>query len=77
MAELIAKVVGFLMILMLPFVVVGGALVSLFAVGALFDALDNPQDLRGRIEAAFRRPPRAPRMTRADHYYRPFWAGRS
>ena len=77
MAELIEKVVGFLMVLMLPLVIVGGALVSLFAVGALFDALDNPQDLRGRIEAAFRRPPRAARMTRADHYYRPFWAGRN
>jgi hypothetical protein len=76
MPEIIEKVGGFLVVLLLPLVIVAGALVSLFAVGALFDALDNPQDLRGRIEAAFRRPPRAPRATRADHYYRPFWAGR-
>jgi len=76
MPEIIEKVGGFLVVLLLPLVIVAGALVSLFAVGALFDALDNPQDLRGRIEAAFRRPPRAPRATRADHYYRPFWVGR-
>jgi hypothetical protein len=77
MPETVERIVGFLVVLALPLVLVGGALVSLFAVGALFDALEHPQDLRGRIEAAFRRPPRAPRATRPDHYYRPFWAGRS
>jgi len=76
MPEIAERAVGFLMVLALPLVIVGGAVVSLFAVGALFDALDHPQDLRGRIEGAFRRPPRAPRVTRPDHYYRPFWAGR-
>jgi hypothetical protein len=77
MAEIFESVVGFLVVLALPLVLVAGGLVSLFAVGALFDALDNPQDLRGRIEGAFRRPPRPPRQTRPDHYYRPFWAGGS
>jgi hypothetical protein len=33
-----------------------GGLVTLFAVGALFDALDHPSEVRGRIDAAFRRP---------------------
>jgi hypothetical protein len=72
--EILEKLAGFLVVLALPLVLVAGGLVSLFAVGALFDALDNPQDLRGRIEGAFRRPPRQPRQTRPDHYYRPFWA---
>jgi len=76
MVELLEKVAGFLVVLMLPLVIVGGALVSLFAVGALFYDLENPQDLRARIEAAFRRPPRAPRLAGRDHYYRPFWVGR-
>jgi hypothetical protein len=77
MAEVLERVVGFLLILLLPFVVVGGGLVTLFAVGALFDALDHPEELRGRVEAAFRRPPRPPRMAGPDHYYRPYWEGRS
>ena len=66
----------FLFIVVLPFVVVAGALVSLFAVGALFDVLENPGDLRSRIEGAFRRPPKAPRPPGSDHYYKPYWASR-
>jgi hypothetical protein len=77
MGDLIEKLLGFTMVLLLPLVLVGGGLVTLFAIGALFDALDNPKDLKGRIEAAFRRPPRPPRMTRPDHYYQPYWSGRS
>jgi hypothetical protein len=76
MADLLANVLGFGFILLLPLVVIAGALVTLFAVGALFDALDHPQELRGRIDAAFRRPPRPPRMTGPDHYYQPYWSGR-
>jgi hypothetical protein len=76
MPEILEAAIGFLLILLLPFVVIGGGLVTLFAVGALFDALDHPQDLRGRVEAAFRRPPREPRLAGPGHYYRPYWAGK-
>ena len=65
--------IQFLFILLIPLVLVGGGLVTLFAVGALFDALENPDELRGRIEGAFRRPPRDPQTPGADHYYRPYW----
>lgn len=67
-------VLQFLFILAVPVVLVVGGLISLFAVGALFDALDHPEELERRIEAAFRRPPAAPRATSPDHYYKPFWA---
>ena len=76
MPDLLEKALGFALILLLPLVVIGGALVSLFAVGALFDALDHPQEVRGRIDGAFRRPPRPARRTRPDHYYQPYWSGR-
>ena len=77
MADLLEKTFGFALILLLPLVVVGGALVTLFAVGALFDALDHPKEVRGRIEAAFQRPPRPSRMAGPDHYYQPYWSDRS
>ena len=77
MGEILEKAAGFLLVLLLPLVLVGGALVTLFAIGALFDALEHPQHVRGRIEAAFRRPPRPPRLAGPDHYYRPYWSGRS
>lgn len=67
----------FLFIVLVPIVAVAGALVGLFAVGALFDALDHPGELRGRIEGAFRRPPPAPRDPGPEHYYKPYWASRS
>jgi hypothetical protein len=66
-------VVQFLFIVILPLVVVAGALVTLFALGALFDALENPRELRARIEGAFKRPLRAARRTAPDHYYQPYW----
>lgn len=66
-------VVQFLFILAVPLVVVGGGLFTLFAIGALFDALENPGELKGRIEGAFRRPPKEPRAPGPDHYYRPHW----
>ena len=77
MADLLEKTAGFVLILLLPLFLVAGGLVTLFAVGALFDALDHPDEVRGRVEAAFRRPPRVPRATRADHYYRPYWSGKA
>ena len=66
-------IMQFAFILLVPLVVVGGALAGLFAIGALFDTLEHPEELRQRIEGAFRRPPRPPRETASDHYYRPHW----
>ena len=72
-----SALVQFLFIVLLPVVIVAGGLVSLFAVGALFDALDDPQGLRTRIDGLFKRPPRDPRLTTVKHYYRPYWLGKS
>ena len=77
MPDLLDKALGLGFIVVLPLVVIGGGLVTLFAVGALFDALDHPDEVRGRIEGAFRRPPPPARMTKPDHYYQPYWSGRS
>jgi len=66
-------ILQFLFIVLVPLVLVGGGLITLFAIGALFDALENPGELRGRIESAFRRPPKPPRVPGPDHYYRPHW----
>ena len=65
----------FAFIVLLPVILVVGGLASLFAVGAFFDALENPQALRTRVESAFRPPARAARTVGADHYYRPHWLG--
>lgn len=76
MPPALLTVLQLLFIVAVPIAAVAGGLVSLFAVGALFDALDHPEELKQRIEAAFRRPPKAPRGIGKDHYYRPFWVGR-
>jgi hypothetical protein len=62
-------------IVAIPLVLAGATLVGFFALGALFDVLDDPEALQARIEGAFRQPPREPRQTDRRHYYRPFWAG--
>lgn len=67
------SLVEFLFIVAVPLVVVAGAVVSLFALGALFDALDHPDQIRQRIESLFRRAPRPPKSVGPDHYYRPYW----
>ena len=69
----LAEAVQFLFIVIVPLVIVAGGLASLFAVGALFDALEHPGDLRDRIEGMFRRPPKAPKTPGPDHYYQPYW----
>lgn len=72
-----ASLIQFAFIVIVPLLAVAGALAGLFAVGALFDALDNPDELRPRLQALFRTPQRPPQPPPADHYYRPYWAGRS
>jgi hypothetical protein len=63
----------FLFIVAVPLVLIAGALISLFAVGALFDVLDHPGEIGERIESLFRRPPKSPVAVGADHYYRAYW----
>jgi hypothetical protein len=60
-------------IVVLPFVLVLGGLVTLFGAGAFFDAADNPGDLRERIDSAFRGAAGTPRPLSSDHYYQPYW----
>lgn len=77
MPEVLEKVAGFLLVLLLPFVVIGGGIITLFAVGALFDALEHPHEVRGRIDGLFRRPLGAVRMAGPGHYYQPYWSDRA
>ena len=65
--------VQFLFILLVPLVIVGGALASLFALGALFDFLEHPEQARARVEGLFRRPPAAARPPDKDHFYQAHW----
>jgi hypothetical protein len=69
-------IVGFAFVLLVPLVIVAGAVFTLFAIGALFDALEHPEELKTRVEGLFRRPPKASQPAPADHYYKPYWAGR-
>jgi hypothetical protein len=64
---------AFLFIVVTPFVVVFGALATLFAIGALFNALENPDSYAATIRGIFRRPLRPPKPPAKDHYYRPYW----
>jgi hypothetical protein len=67
------SVIYFSFIVVLPLILVAGAPITLFALGAFFDAADHPDELRSRIEGLFH-PSTAPaRQTAADHYYRPHW----
>jgi hypothetical protein len=65
---------AFLFIVAIPIVVVAGAVGTLFAVGALFDALENPAEISGRIEAFFRGRLAPSKPAPADHYYQAYWA---
>jgi hypothetical protein len=69
-----SPILAFLFIVAVPIVVVAGGLVTLFAVGALFDALENPAEISGRIEAAFRGRPKPGQPAPPDHYYQAYWA---
>ena len=68
-----ADLIRFLFIVVTPVVVVAGAVVTLFAIGALFYGLEHPDELRARIQALFRRPVVDGKTPGKDHYYRPYW----
>ena len=70
------QLVEFAFIVAVPLLLVGGGLVGLFAVGALFDALEDPQGLARRIDGLFRPPAKLAKAPGKDHYYRPFWVSR-
>jgi hypothetical protein len=74
MSDALQAGLQFLFIVLVPFVVVAGGLVTLFAVGALFDALEHPGELQSRVDGLFRRPPRPPKTPGPDHYYQPHWS---
>jgi hypothetical protein len=70
------QLVEFAFIVAVPLLLVGAGLVGLFAVGALFDALEDPQGLARRIDGIFRRPAKPAKAAGKDHYYQPFWVSR-
>ncbi len=71
------KLIQFAFIVLLPLVVVAGAVLSFFAIGAIFDTLDNPAQLRSRVEGLFHGSATVKgRDVRPGHYYRPYWARR-
>lgn len=72
----LAHLAQFLFIVVAPLVVVAGALVTLFLIGALFDLLEHPDELRSRIQSIFRHPLATPQAPGKDHYYKPYWASR-
>jgi hypothetical protein len=72
----VAPFLQFLFIVAVPLVVVAGGLVTLFAVGALFDALEHPGDVGQRIQRFVNPPLKPPKTPGEDHYYKPYWASR-
>jgi hypothetical protein len=70
----LSNLARFFFVVVTPLVLVAGALVTLFAIGALFDALEHQDELRSRIQGLFRRPVVDPKAPGKDHYYRPYWA---
>jgi hypothetical protein len=66
--------VEFLFIVLLPVIMVAGGLVTLFAVGALFDALENPGAFADRLGQVMRGRPKPSKMAGPDHYYKPYWS---
>lgn len=68
------RIVQFLFVVAVPILAVAGAVIALFAAGALFWALDNPQQASRSVEALFRRPPKPPKPAGESHYYRRYWS---
>lgn len=73
----LVSVIQFAFVVLLPIVLVAGGLLTLFAVGALLYALEQPAEVKDLISGAFRRPPAPPKEPGPEHYYKPYWAARS
>jgi hypothetical protein len=71
-----SQILQFAFIVLVPLALVAGGLVSLLAIGALFDASEHPGELKGRIDGLFRQPARPPKPTDKKHYYKPYWETR-
>ena len=63
----------FLFIVLVPLLIVAGTVAGLFALGALFDLLENPENVKARVEGLFRRPPPPARGTDKGHFYQAHW----
>jgi hypothetical protein len=70
---MMSTIAKFAFVVAIPLVIVGATVAGLFAVGALFNALEHPEELKTRVEGLFRRPPKPARPTAPDHYYKPYW----
>jgi len=69
-----ASLAQFAFIIIVPIVAVAGAALTLLAVGALFDVLDNPGETTTRIQGLFRQPLAAPITPGRESYYKAYWA---
>jgi hypothetical protein len=73
MNEAVARALQFVFIVLVPLLIVAGTLAGLFALGALFELLENAGQARSRIEGLFRRPPAPAHPPDKDHFYQPYW----
>ena len=73
MSDTLLDVVRFVFILAVPIALVAGAAVTLFGLGGLIYVFEHPKELRSGIEGAFRRPERAGRQPKPNHYYQAYW----
>jgi hypothetical protein len=81
MNDTLLNVARFAFVFILPITLTVGVALALFCLGALFYVLDHPaelrEELRRRIEVAFRRPPKPARNPGPDHYYQAYWSRNS
>lgn len=63
----------FAFVFILPIVLTVGVVLAVFSVGALFSLFEKPEELRRRIEAAFRRPAKPAGTPGPGHYYQAYW----
>jgi len=73
---IIEKLAAFFFVVALPVALVVGAVVGLFAVGALFRALDDPKGWEATLHSIFRTPLKPPKPPGSKHYYKPYWLSR-
>jgi len=69
----LATAAEFLFIVAVPLLIVGGTVAGLFALGALFDFLEHPEETRARVEGLFRRPPAPAHPPDKGHFYQAHW----